>query len=396
MRAFFIALLLLASFALNVNAQDNCPKPRVRVTTDIGYYEQLPFAEHLILSLINAVSNNIIAQNKDDIDFSSLAVPGVDIDYSLTLVSAFNNDDVQVLVKIVDNNNRLVLNFQSEAYNSVSTENLNNIALEIARDISPLISRIKDHQYLIRNTSKAAISSKFELDKLSHVVKVNQKKRINFILKDCDGVVLPGRTVILIHEGSGKIDKTTCTVDENGRGEFTYSSPDRNGTATVSLLHRYEDVAGNDNQLSDITIKFNTTGKLWLLVNHVTERAEIYIVGEHIGELEMKWDSDNTRGGTIAAFSNDVDKELWSSSIIELIEMKVTPAGEDLWKASGTWWPGSTTIKTRQQGGYEIKILWPTDDGTSIPVSGTITFEKPKLFDQIRRKYIAATRGVRR
>ena len=75
--------------------------------------------------------------------------------------------------------------------------------------------------------------------------------------------------------------------------------------------------------------------------------------------------------------------------------MSVVPEGDDIWKVAGTWWPGSTTIKTRQEEGYEINIQWPMDDGTSLPVSGTITYEKPKLFDQVRRKYLAAKRGGR-
>ena len=393
MRAFIIALLLLASIGLDIIAQDKCPKPRVKVTNDIAYFRQKTLAEDIKLNLNNAVANSIIAQNKNDIDFSSLAVPGGEIDYSLTLGNDSINHGVQVWINIVDNNKRLVLNFQSKAYDSVNPENLNSIAQAIAKEISPLINKIKDHQYLIRNTSKAAISSKFELEKRSYAVKVNQKKRITFILKDCDDVVLPGRTVILELEGSGKIDKTTCTVDENGRGEFTYSSPDKNEIATVTLAHKYEDVAGNDNRFSVDAIKFNTTGKLWLLVNHITKGAEIYIVGEHIGELEMDWNDENTRGGSIAAFSADPDEEIWSSSLVGFIEMTVIAAGDDVWRVSNSWFPGPAKIISRKQGGYSIEILWPMEDGTSMPVRGTITYEKPELFDQARIKYLAAKRG---
>jgi hypothetical protein len=40
-----------------------------------------------------------------------------------------------------------------------------------------------------------------------------------------------------------------------------------------------------------------------------------------------------------------------------------------------------------------IEILWPMEDGTSMPVRGTITYEKPAQFDQARKKYLAAKRG---
>lgn len=276
---------------------------------------------------------------------------------------------------------------------SLWVENTNDIADEIANEVTPLINKIKDHQHLIRNISKAAISSKFELEKRSYALKVKEKKRITFVLKDCDDVILPFRTVILELKGKGEIDRTTCPIDENGKGEFVYTAPENNEQATVTLAHKYEDVAGNDNRFSVDAVNFNTIGKLWLLVNHVTDRAEIYIVGEHIGELEMNWNSDNTRGGSIAYFSNDEDKELWSSYLVAMIDMTVTPAGDNLWTVSDSWFPESTKINARQKGGYEIEILWPTEDGSFFPVHGTITFEKPELFDQARKKYLAAKRG---
>lgn len=393
MRAFLIALLLLVFIGLDIHAQDLCPKPRVKVTNDIAYFRQNTIEEDIKLNLNNAVANSIIAQNKSDIDFSSLTNAGGEVDYFLSLGNDSINKGVQVLIRIIDNNNRLVLSFQSKAYDSLNPENLNSIAQAIAREISPLIHRIKDHQYLVRNTSEAAISSKFELEKRSYSVKVNEKQRITFVLKDCDDIVLPGRTIKLELEGGGKIDKTTCTVDENGRGEFIYSSPDKNETATVTLAHPYEDVAGNDNRISVDAVKFNTTGKLWLLVNHVTTGAEIYIVGEHIGDLEMDWNGENTRGGSIAAFSADPDEELWSYSLVGFIEMTVTAAGDDVWTVSNSWFPGPAKILSRQQGGYAIEIQWPMEDGTSLPVRGTITYAKPKLFDQARKKYLAVKRG---
>ena len=398
MRTVLIALLIMVFCELDVIAQDNCPQPRVKVANDMDYYsmQQSSETEHNILSLNTAVANSIIAQNANDIRFFSsftAAIPVGEVDYHLTVGSDPSNAGVQVLIKIVDNNNRVVLINQNMVNDALWVENINDIAYGIANEVSPLINKIKDHQHLIRNTSKAAISSKFELEKRSYVVKVKEKKRITFVLKDCDDVVLPFRTVILELEGKGKIDKTTCTVDENGTGEFVYTAPENNEQATVTLAHKYEDVAGNDNRFSVDAIKFNTSGKLWLLVNHVTDRAEIYVVGEHIGELEMNWDSDNTRGGIIAAFNNDVDKEMWSTYLVGYFEMTVKQTGDNIWSVSNSWLPESTKIKTMQKGGYEIEILWPVEDGSSFPVHGTITFEKPELFDQARKKYLAAKRG---
>jgi hypothetical protein len=398
MRTLFIVLLLQAFFVLDLNAQDKCPQPRVKVANDMDYYnmQQLRELEHNKLALNTAVANSIIGQNSNAIRFFSsftAAVPVGEVDYYLTVGSDPTNFGVQVLIKLVDNNNRVVLRNQNMVNDSLWVENTNNIAHEIAKEISPLINKIKDHQHLIRNTTKAAISSKFELEKRSYVVKVKEKKRIVFVLKDCDDVILPFRTVILELKGKGEIDRTTCTVDENGKGEFVYTAPENNEQATVTLAHKYEDVAGNDNRFSVEAINFNTTGKLWLLVNHVTDWAEIYIVGEHIGKLEMIWNSDNTRGGSIAYFSNDVDKELWSSYLVGMIEMTVTPAGDNLWTTANSWFPGPTKITTNQNGGYEIEILWPKEDGTTFPVRGTITYEKTELFDQARKKYLAAKRG---
>lgn len=398
MRTVLIALLIMVSCELDVIAQDNCPQPRVKVANDMDYYnmQQLNETEHNKLSLNTAVANSIIAQNANDIRFFSsftAAVPVGEVDYHLTVGSDPSNSGVQVLIKIVDNNNRVVLRNQNMVNDALWVENTNDIAYGIANEVSPLINKIKDHQHLMRNTSKAAISSKFELEKRSYVVKVKEKKRIAFVLKDCDDVVLPFRTVILELEGKGKIDRTTCTVDENGTGEFVYTAPENNEQATVTLAHKYEDVAGNDNRFSVDAIKFNTSGKLWLLVNHVTDRAEIYIVGEHIGALDMNWNSDNTRGGIIAAFNNDVDKEMWSTYLVGFFEMTVKQTGDNIWSVSNSWFPESTKIKTMQKGGYEIEILWPVEDGPSFPVHGTITFEKPELFDQARQKYLAAKRG---
>jgi hypothetical protein len=73
--------------------------------------------------------------------------------------------------------------------------------------------------------------------------------------------------------------------------------------------------------------------------------------------------------------------------------MTITAAGEDVWNVSNSWFPGPTKIQSRKQGGYVIEILWPMEDGTSMPVRGTITYDKPKEFDQARKKYLAAKRG---
>lgn len=398
MRTILFTLFLIVSWVSDLIAQDSCPMPRVKVSNDMDYYdsEQLSGNQHNILALNTTVANSIISQNAKDISFFSSftsAVPVGEMDYYLTVESDPGASEVLISVKMLDNNNRIVLNAQNAIYDSIWVENTNSISQFISRKVSPLIDAIKEHQQRIRKTSMAAISSKFELDKRSYEVEVNETKKIAFKLIDCDGVVLPGRTIILELEGKGSIDKTTCTVDENGMGEFVYTAPGDNEQATVTLAHRYEDVAGNDNRFSVDAVKINTSGKLWLLVNYVSERAEIYIVGEHIGALEMNWNNENTLGGSIAAFSDDSDKEIWSSSLVGFIEMRVVKAGEDQWTASDSWFPGPVTITTRERGGYEIEILWPMEDGTSLPVKGTITYEKPESFDQARKKYLAANRG---
>ena len=209
MRTVLIALLIMVFCELDVIAQDNCPQPRVKVANDMDYYsmQQSSETEHNILSLNTAVANSIIAQNANDIRFFSsftAAIPVGEVDYHLTVGSDPSNAGVQVLIKIVDNNNRVVLINQNMVNDALWVENINDIAYGIANEVSPLINKIKDHQHLIRNTSKAAISSKFELEKRSYVVKVKEKKRITFVLKDCDDVVLPFRTVILELEGKGK------------------------------------------------------------------------------------------------------------------------------------------------------------------------------------------------
>ncbi len=397
-KAFLIVLLLQIALASEAMAQDECPQPRVIVANDMDYFDSKKRSEieHHKLALNTAVGNRIIAQNARDIRFFSAftaAVPIGDMDYFLSVGSEPKSRAVLVAIKMVDNNQRLVLNFQSLVNDSLWAENTNDIANLISNKLSPLIHKIKDHQHLIRNTSTAAIYSKFDLEKRSYVLKVNEKKRINFVLKDCDDFILSGRRVILELDGGGKIDRTTCTLDENGLGEFTYTASEDNEQATVTLIHEYEDVAGNDNQVSLDAIKFNSTGKLWLLVNHISKTAEIYIVGEHIGELEMIWNDENTRGGSFACFSDGDDDETWSSYSVDFIEMTITPAGDNVWTAFDTWFPGPTKIKAIKGGAYEIEILWPIEDGTSMPVRGTISSEKPELFNQARRKYLTAKRG---
>lgn len=395
MKTIFYTVLLILASVFNGSAQDDCPQPRVKVINLIKL-EQTSLTERLHNTLGASVTSYIINQNRRDIQFFDSFVSESDVDYFLTINHDSKNTNVQILIKLTDRNNRVVLDFQSSIYDLIDNVEIDSLGESIAEKVSPLIDNINDHQHKIRNTSKAAIQAKFELEKLSYVVNVNENRRITFVLMDCDNVILPDRTVNLLLDGKGEIDKTTCAVDENGRGEFTYTAPKiNNEQATVYLIHKYETASGRDNNEASQGVKIRTTGKMWLLVNHVTERAEIYIVGEHIGELEMKWDSENTRGGLAAAFSADDDKELWSSSVIELLEMTVTPTGEDVWKATSTWWPGTTTIKATKEDGFEINILWPGDDGTSIQVRGTITFEKPELFDQVRRKYLAAKRGGR-
>ncbi|GGD40333.1 hypothetical protein [Muriicola marianensis] len=393
-----LIVFLITSFGGRIIAQDNCPQPRVQVSNDIDYYDQQNRSpiEHYEISLNTAVANTIISLNRGSIRFFSsftAAVPIGEMDYFLTVKSKAIENGVRISMDLVDNNNRVVLNYQSTVNDSLWVENIIDIANVKARDVSPLVQKIETHQYDVRNGSEAAISSKFELEKRSYQVKVNEKKKIKFVLKDCDDEILPGRTVVLELEGKEKIDKTTCTVDENGVGEFTYTAPKDNGKATVTLAHKYESVSGLDNRISVDAVEFITSGKLWLLVNHVTDRAEIYIVGEHIGGLEMKWDDSNTRGGSVASFSADDDHELWSTSLVGFIEMDVLPAGKEIWTANESWFPGPTTIKARQLGGYEFEIIWPLEDGSTMPVRGTITYEKPRLFDQARSKYLAAKRG---
>lgn len=395
MRIIFYTVLLILASVFNGFAQDNCRPPVVKVTNHIKF-DPISFTESLQIGLASTVYSYIESIDRRNIRFCEAFCSDSDVDYFLTIGHESQNTSTQILIKLTDRNNRVVLNFRSNTYDLQDNTEINNIAESIGQKVTPLIDKIKDHEHKIRNTSKASIQAKFEPEKLSYIVKVNEKKRITFVLMDCDNVILPDRSVNLLLEGKGEIDKTTCTVDENGRGEFTYTAPnDNNEQATVYLIHKYETASGRDNNEASQPVKIRTTGKLWLLVNHVTEQAEIYIVGEHIGDLEMKWDSENTRGGLAAAFSADDDKELWSSSVIELLEMKVTPKGEDVWKATNTWWPGTTTIKSNKEFGYEINILWPVDDGTPFPVRGTISYEKPELFDQVRRKYLAAKRGGR-
>jgi hypothetical protein len=397
-RVLSIVLVLLVFLILSATAQDECPPPRVKVSNDMDYYnmQDRNNTEHNILSLNTAVANNIIARNAGDIRFFSAftaAIPVGDMDYYLTVGSSPTDLGAQVLIKLVDNKNRVVLNATKAVNDALWTENTIDIARSIASEVSPLMDKIKDHQHRIRNTTQAAISSKFELEQRSYHVKLKEEKSVTFILKDCDGIVLPHRGVLLELEGKGKIDRAGWIVDEDGMGEFVYTAPEDNEHAKVILSHRYEDVAGNENIVSVDAVDFNTSGKLWLLVNYVTERAEIYIVGEHIGALEMNWNSDNTRGGSIAAIRADVNKELWSTYLVGYFEMTVTPAGDHLWTTSNSWFPGPTKITDRKTGGYDIEILWPMENGGALPVHGTITMEKPALFDQARRKYLAAKRG---
>ena len=144
-----------------------------------------------------------------------------------------------------------------------------------------------------------------------------------------------------------------------------------------------------------IAIDINTSGKLWLLIDHISDRAEVIVVGEHIGPLEMMWSNENTRGGIIAALSNDEDDEFWSSYFVGFIDMKVDKAGEGVWNISDDWFPGETKITSREQGGFEIEILWSLEGGGVFPVRGVITYNKPAGFDTARKRFLAAKRNRR-
>lgn len=400
-RGLLIVLFLFASLATVAMAQEGeCPQPRVEVANDIDYYNMPSGGEagHNHLSMNTAVGNSIIALNSGDIRFFSaftLAVPLEEVDYHLSVGSSPSNQGVLVAIKLVDNNNRVVLNRTKTVDDPGWPENVNAIAQQIANEVSPIIDNIKDHQILIRSTTEAAISSKFDPEKRNYTVMPEKKQKVSFILKDCDDATLPIRDVILELEGPGKIDKTSLTVDTDGKGEFTYTAPKENAKAKVILVHKYEDVAGNDNRISVDAVDFNTSGKLWLLIDHISKRAEIIVVGEHLGPLEMMWDNGNTRGGIIAAFSDDEDEEIWSSFFVGFIDMKVDQAGEGVWNISRDWFAGETKITSREQGGFEIEIQWPLDNGGILPVRGIITYNKPAGFDAARKRFLAAKRNRR-
>jgi len=397
-----ILLLVLFLFALlstvAVAQEGDCPQPRVEVANDIDYYNMPRSGEagHNHLSMNTAVGNSIITLNSGDIRFFSaftIAVPLGEVDYHLSVGSSPINQGVLVSIKLVDNNNRVVLNLKKTVDDPDWPEKVNAIAQQIANEVSPIIDDIKAHQILIRSTTEAAISSKFEQEKHHYTVMPEEKQKVSFILKDCDDATLPIRDVILELEGPGKIDKSSLTVDADGKGEFNYTAPKENAKAKVILVHKYEDVAGNDNRISVDAVNINTAGKLWLLIDHISKVAEIIVIGEHIGPLEMMWENGNTRGGIIAAFRSDENDELWSSSFVDFIDMKVEQAGEGVWNISRDWFAGETKITSREQGGFEIEIQWPLERGGVFPVRGTITYNKPAGFDAARKRFLAAKRN---
>lgn len=394
-----LAVFLLAATAIAKPApEDQCPQPRVKVSNDLDYYapQRASGAEHNYLAMNTAVGNSTISLNSGEIRFFSAftaAVPVGEVDYHLSVGSRPNGQGVMVSIKLVDNNNRVVLNRTEAVAVSDWPENINTHAQQIAKELSPLINDIRKHQIHIRSTSMAAISSKFEPEKPSYTVQPEDSQKIRFVLKDCDDAVLPNRTVNLELDGPGRINQTSVTVDAEGRGEFVYMAPRDVGTAKVILAHQYEDVAGNDNRFSVDAVDIIISGKLWLLVDHKSKSAEIIVIGEHNGPLEMGWDSENTRGGIFSAFSSDEDEELWSSSFIGFIEMKVDHVSGGVWKVSHDWFSGEAKITKRKEGGFEIEILWPLEGGGIMPVHGIITQKKPQGFDDARRRYLAVKRS---
>lgn len=398
-RGLLLVLVLFASLATIALAQEGeCPQPRVEVANDIDYYNMPRTDEsgHNLLALNTAVGNSIISLNSGDIRFFSAftaEVPLGEVDYHLSVGSRPSDQGALVSIKLIDNNNRVVLTRLKTVDAPDWAENINVIARQMAQEVSPIIDDIKDHQIYIRSTTEAAISSKFEPEKRNYTVKPEEKQKISFILKDCDDATLPIRDVILELEGPGKLDNTSLTVDADGKGEFIYTAPKENAKAKVILAHKYEDVSGNDNRISIDAVDINTSGKLWLLVNHISKRAKIFVVGEHNGSLEMMWSNENTRGGIAAAFSDDEDEELWSSYFVDFIDMNVVQAGKGVWAISDDWFPGETKITSREQGGFEIEILWELEDGGVYPVSGVITYNKPKEFDAARNHFLATKRN---
>ena len=75
--------------------------------------------------------------------------------------------------------------------------------------------------------------------------------------------------------------------------------------------------------------------------------------------------------------------------------MKVVQAGKGVWTISDDWFPGETKISSREQGDFEIEILWELEDGGVYPVRGVITYNKPAEFDAARDHFLAAKRNRR-
>ena len=217
MRGFLIVLLLLTVYPV-LTGQDACPQPRVKVANDLDYYDTQSRTDeaHLLLSINTAVANSIMGRNARDIRFFSAfsaAVPIDEVDYHMSVGSHPVTSGVTVMIKMVDNNNRMVISHQRTIQDDLWHEHLNSIADALSNEVSPLINKIKAHQHKIRNNTLAAISSKFHLDRRSFTLEPEEEKKVSFVLKDCDDVLLPDRTVALELEGEGEIDKTSCTVD---------------------------------------------------------------------------------------------------------------------------------------------------------------------------------------
>ena len=212
-----------ASLSETVPAGDHCPPPRVRTI----HGPQGEMAK-------TAAENYTFTFNQGSIRFYEF-LPGRGRPTGDEYLLVGRQTDRSVSLTLTDSKDRVVASSTAPIYDGAEM----NAGEAAARNISPLLPKIREHQRRVREEENGAVyvhgisvSPGFEL------IKVGESVRIEAELKDCDGYILEGRNLLFELIGVGSLSSSEAITDADGIATVTYTGDSR-GTATINVYWEY-------------------------------------------------------------------------------------------------------------------------------------------------------------
>lgn len=248
-----LALLLPAPAA----SQDDCPAPRVLVRTLAAGQPVRPFgvfpgsqdATTLTLAGVHDWAlNRVIGANAGEVRFFEQAGPSPpDADFVLTADGRRLADTrFRSTLTLTDNRGRTVGAPGSVEYTADEAGRAEPLADALAGGLDPMLPVIREHQRRIREEEGSAIYAFLRIEPGNETIDVDEELTLRLELVDCDegNPPLPERSVELILEGPGELDRAAVTTDGEGRGEVVFSS-EHGGTAEVFPRWEYVNTSGD-------------------------------------------------------------------------------------------------------------------------------------------------------